>query len=101
MTAERWNTLTIFEQMSNISGEVTRLIQNKQAVDNGNTDKNYTDLYIKRIMDLIYLTLSDPKNQRRERELLDEFYEIERYIMGDVDADYISDYWEQYTKALG
>ena len=100
MTQERWNSLSLFEQMSNIGGEVDRLIYSKKNYDSGTVDKNYVNSYFKKIADLIYYTISDPKNAKRGRELLDELYEVERYTMGEVDEQYISSYWNQYTEAI-
>ena len=46
------------------------------------------------------MTYTDPKNFRRERELLEEENEILRWYNGEVDDDYIMRYWKQYTDAI-
>lgn len=45
-------------------------------------------------------TIRDPKNQGREKELLDEIHEIERYRAGEEADTYILRYWDQYTRAI-
>ncbi len=45
-------------------------------------------------------TIRDPKNQGREKELLDEIHEIERYRAVDEADTYILRYWDQYTRAI-
>lgn len=100
MTLERWEKMSLFEQLSNIHGEVERLISNKKSCDEGKTPQGNIDFYFRKIMDLTYLTLSDPKNRKRAPELIEEIYQIERYLMGEEDEDYIRRYWEQYTNAL-
>lgn len=37
---------------------------------------------------------------KRKKELIDEYYEISHYLEGKVSAQYILDYWNQYTKAI-
>ena len=100
MTKERWERLSLFEQMSNIDGEVERLIDTKNRCDAGQVPESYIDSYLRRILDLIHLTLSDPKNRRRGPELLEEFYQIECFLKGEVDEDYIRRYWKQFTAAV-
>ena len=98
MTQERWNRLTTFEQMSNIDGEVQRMV----AFITGGEMRKQEDIdrYFCRISDLVFRTISDPKNRERSPEILGELHEIERYLHGETDADYILRYWNVYTTAL-
>ncbi len=91
MTNERWFSLTLFEQLSNIAGDI------KRFMDSGD---DYSEFYFDKIKSLVNMTLADPKNKGREQELLDEISEIERYKKGEVDRDYIIRYWDQYTRAI-
>ena len=100
MTYETWNKLDIKEQLSNIHGEVTRLVRARNNYRSGRSNEDYTDSYIKKIDNLIFMTCIDPKNFRRERELLEEEHEIKRWYDGEVDDDYILRYWKQYTDAI-
>ncbi len=100
MTSEIWNKLDIKEQLSNIHGEVKRLIRAHNNFVNGVSKENHTNSYMQKVHTLIELTCSDPKNVGRENELFDEENEIKRWIQGEVDDDYILRYWEQYTNAI-
>ena len=100
MTAEVWNKLDIKEQLSNIHGEVKRLIRARNNYRNGTAKEDHTASYIEKIKKLIFLTCTDPKNFRRERELLEEEDEILHWYNGEVDDDYIERYWKQYTDAI-
>lgn len=100
MTCETWYKLDIKEQLSNIHGEVKRLIRARNNYRNGTAKEDHSDSYLEKIKKLIFMTYTDPKNFRRERELLEEENEILRWYNGEVDDDYIMRYWKQYTDAI-
>lgn len=100
MSKEVWYSLGIKEQMSNIHGEVVRMIRARNNCSSGRTSEDHTQSYVSKIHDLIVMTCEDPKNTQRERELLDEENEIKRWIDKEVDDQYILRYWEQYTNAI-
>ena len=104
MTQEIWNKLSFFEQLSNIDGEINRLIESHEASLADLSKKDYSDFYIDRILKLINMTFDDPKNKNKRicsKELIDEVCEIRRYTKGEVSSNYVKDYWKQYTEALG
>lgn len=76
MTSENWNKLEIKEQLSNIHGEIKRLVRARNNYINGVAKEDYTDSYMKKIHELIAMTCSDPQNAKRTRELFDEENEI-------------------------
>lgn len=94
MTQETWSSLSIFEQLSNIHGEIKRYIRAKNKVS------PYADDYYNKVKSLIEMTTADPKNINRTKEILDEAGELARFRNGEVDADYILRYWSPYTDAL-
>ncbi len=100
MTSERWSVLDIKEQLSNIHGEVKRLVRARNNYVNGISKEDFTASYMKKIHDLIIMTCDDPKNSRRKEELIDEENEIHRWLDGEVDDEYILRYWQQYTNAI-
>ena len=100
MTSDRWNKLDIKEQLSNVDGEVRRLVRARNNFTNGVAKEDHTESYINKINELIQLTCLDPKNARRKDELLAEENEIGRWLKGEVDDDYILRYWGQYTNAI-
>ena len=95
-----WNELTLFEQLSNIAGEVKRLVDCRTRFAEGKAKKDYYDFYFAKVKELVGRTIDDPKNIGRGQELLDEVNEIERYGRGEVEGEYILRYWDQYTKAI-
>ncbi|MGN0326222.1 MAG: hypothetical protein ACI4DW_07910 [Lachnospiraceae bacterium] len=96
MKLENWYKLSFFEQLSNIAGEVKRLIDNEN-----DGCKEYEEFYLNKIMTLIDATFSDTKNDiRRKKELLDEYEQILLYLNGEFSSDYIMSYWNEYTLAI-
>lgn len=64
LTAERWNKLSLFEQMANVGAEVGR------AINWIKKDKNRGESALSRGLELLDLTIKDGKNKKRLRELL-------------------------------
>ena len=103
MTQQMWNELSFFEQMSNIDGDVERLIRTHENYVTGKSDKDNSEFYLNKIIGLIKMTLLDDKNSSkgyRAIELYDEVEEIRQYLVGVYSADYIRNYWNSYTNAL-
>ena len=100
MTAERWYQLNIFEQMSNIAGEIKRFIDSRDSFARGETSTDYSGFYYDKAISLIDMTEKDPKNLRRFAEFEDDKEELRQLRDGEVSAEYIMDYWNQYTMAL-
>ena len=100
MDAERWYKYDIKEQMSNIHGEVVRLVRARNNYLSGKTSEDHTESYMDKIDRLINMTCEDPKNHGRERELISEENEIRRWLSGETDDRYILRYWEQYPNAI-
>ena len=100
MTKETWYSLTLKEQLSNIHGEVKRLIRARNNYLSGRSSQDYSETYLKKIHDLIEITCEDPKNIRRRPELAAEEDELSAWLNQEFEDDYILRYWEQYTKAI-
>ncbi|MBR6238248.1 MAG: hypothetical protein IKQ83_04285 [Lachnospiraceae bacterium] len=100
MTAEKWCELNIFEQMSNIAGEIKRYIDSRNSFARGETAKDYSGFYFDKAINLIDMTAKDPKNSRRLAEFEDDKEELRQLKEGEVSDEYIMDYWNQYTMAL-
>ncbi len=103
MDKKLWNSLSLFEQLSNIDGDVERLIRAHEQYLNNETKNDNGYFYLGKIKKMITLTFFDPKNQEKGYfaiELMDEVGELEKYLRGEYDADYIRRYWNQYTKAI-
>ncbi len=57
----RWNELTFFQQMANVGSEVIRAINWKEK------NKEYSQGFIDRGLELLDLTVKDKKNQNKNR----------------------------------
>lgn len=63
LASGKWFQLNLIEQFANIGSEVERTI--KWRVKN----KGYSDQAAKRVHELVWLTVSDPKNNQRLKEV--------------------------------
>ena len=103
MTQENWNNLTLFEQLSNIDGDVERLIRCHEKYLDGKSDTDNGWFYLENIKKMIKMILLDNKNINRGYigvELFDEADELKEYLNGNCSAEYIRSYWNAYTNAL-
>jgi len=63
LTQKRWNKFNIFEQMANVGSEVFRMLKWR------NRDKKNFEFAFERALELLDLTLADPKNRIRLKEI--------------------------------
>lgn len=63
LAAGHWQDLTLVEQLANIGSEVGRIISSKSNNSTG------SELAFNRTLELFELTVSDPKNKSRLREV--------------------------------
>lgn len=63
LASGRWYELNFFEQMANMGSEVERTILWREK------NKDYARLAFERALELLDLTISDPKNRSRLKEL--------------------------------
>ena len=85
MNKENWESLTFFEQLSNIDGDVERLIRAHNRFKDGQTETDQGYFYLDNIKKLIRMTFMDPKNAARGYcaiELMDEAEELRLYLEG-------------------
>jgi len=64
LAAGRWHELNLVEQLGNIGSEISRAIRARAA---GNRKR--MDRALDRALELFDLTIADPKNRRRLREI--------------------------------
>ena len=98
-----WDRLSFMEQLSNIDGEVERLLDDHTRYVFGISEQENSESYLDKINTLLKLTFNDPKNvdlRKYSKEFYDEVDEIKRFLSGEVDDDYIRRYWKQYTDAI-
>ncbi|MFA6065835.1 MAG: hypothetical protein WC707_01490 [Candidatus Babeliaceae bacterium] len=102
LTREHWFTFSLFEQLANVGCDIERTIYWKK---NGNLD--YSSKAFERALELLDLTIADPKNTRgalrelvRTREvLIDHFvYDNEYHTTDELWQKYFFDF--NYAAAL-
>jgi len=94
LSAGRWFKLTFFEQMANIGSEVERAIHWR------NKNNDYSSKAIERALELLDLTISNPKNKSHLKELtrlrealVDYFYSDNQFCSSDQ-------FWRNYFYAF-
>lgn len=65
ISSNRWFELSLIEQLANIGSDIERTIQWKKR---GNIE--YSQTAFERVLGQIYLTVEDPKNRKRLKEVL-------------------------------
>ncbi len=92
LISDRWFKFSLFEQLANVGADIERTIQWKQ---HGNID--YSKDAFERALELLNLTIADPKNSgaslkelvRVREALIDHFVYDNEYATAD-------DTWQQY-----
>ena len=49
MTKEKWNKLSLFEQLSNVAGDVERLVATKENYEQGISKEDFSDFYLNKV----------------------------------------------------
>jgi hypothetical protein len=95
LAAGRWRSLSLMEQLANVGSEVERAL-NWRSKNNS----AYSRMAIERALELLYLTIEDPRHRHRLKELtrlrevlLDDFFESNQF--GSTDKS-----WRNYFYAF-
>ncbi len=91
LASGRWFKFSLAEQMANIGSDVERAIQWKKA---GN--KEYSDKALERVLDLIDLTIADPKNRGRCKEIGRIRETFIDYLWYDNTYGFTEEFWQKY-----
>ena len=95
LAAGRWKELSFFEQMANIGSEVERTIQWKKK-----NNEDYSRRAFERTLELLDLTIADPKNKKRLKELLRVRETLADYFAFDNSYKSTEKYWRNYFLAF-
>lgn len=87
----RWFEMSLIEQLANIGSEIVRTINWKNK---GN--KDYSDKAFERALELIYLTVIDPKNRHRLKEITRTRECLIDYFAGNNIYHSSDKIWERY-----
>ena len=90
LTKKRWFEFSIFEQMANIGSEVYR------AISWRGKDQNLSRGAFWRALELIDLTVDDPKNKNRLKEILRMREVLVDYFVGDNQYHSTDESWQNY-----
>ena len=88
---ERWFELSLIEQLANVGADIERTIRWKQK---GNEE--YSRAAFDRALDLIYLTVEDPKNRGRLREILRTREALIDHFVYDNEYKTTTEQWQKY-----
>lgn len=93
LTQERWNTLSIHQQLANVGTDVSRAIRWKNK---GNLE--YSQQALDRALELLDLTIQDQKYKGRGalRELLRTREALKDYFLGDNQYFTNDEIWHNY-----
>lgn len=91
LAAGRWQTLSLAAQMANIGSEVERALnwRNKNNAE-------YSRLAVLRALELLNLTIADPRNRRRLKEITRVREALLDYFLGDNEFQSTEKSWRGY-----
>ncbi|HCJ67422.1 MAG TPA: hypothetical protein DHV62_08920 [Elusimicrobia bacterium] len=90
LSSGRWFELTFFEQMANIGSEVER------AINWRNKNNNYSSKAVERALELLDLTISNPKNKSHLKELTRLRETLVDYFYSDNQFSSSDQFWRKY-----
>jgi len=95
LAAGRWFKLSLLEQMANIGSDVERTISWKNK-----SDLAYSHQAFERALELIDLTVADPKNKGRRREILRTREALVDHFVCDNEYNSTDESWQNYFYAF-
>jgi len=90
LAAGRWRELGFFEQMAHIGSEVERTILWREK------NQDYSRKAFERALELLVLTIEDPKNKSRLRELTRLHEVLVDYFAGENQYSSSDQLWRNY-----
>jgi len=95
LAAGRWNDFSLMEQMAHIGSEVERAITWRQK-----NNPEYSRMAFERGLELLELTIADPRNRRRLKELTRLRETLLDYFMGENQFCSSEKSWKNYFYAF-
>ncbi len=96
LASGRWKDFSLMEQMANIGSEIERAIAWRQK-----NNPKYSQMAFERGLELLELTIADPRNRRRLKELTRVREALLDYFMGDNQFRSSEKSWRNYFYAFG
>ncbi len=92
LTLERWSKFSVFEQLANIGTDIARAFEGRKK-----QDINYSEKAFERAMELLDLTIADPKNRGTVLKELARVREaLKDYFVYDNEYQTTEAFWQQY-----
>lgn len=91
LAAGRWFQFSLIEQFANIGSEVERTIRYKQKGDHEDSQAA-----CQRALELLDLSIADPKNKKRLKEILRIRYMFADHYMGINEYNFTDEFWQKY-----
>jgi hypothetical protein len=91
LAAGRWQTFSLVEQLANVGSEVERAL-NWSAKNN----QEYSRLAIDRALELLSLTIADPRHRHRLKEITRLKEALLDYFLGDNEFGSTEKSWRNY-----
>ena len=91
LASGRWFTFSFIEQFANVGSDVERVVQWKKR---GNSE--YSNQAAERALELLDLTISDPKNRARLKEIVRVRDMFADHYMGINEFSFTDEYWQNY-----
>jgi hypothetical protein len=95
LAAGRWQKFSLIEQMANVGSEVERAINWK------NKDEKSSQLAFERALELLDLTMADPKNKKRITEIARVRETLCDYFLGGNQYRDSAQNWKNYFYLFG
>lgn len=91
LASGRWFELSLMEQLANVGSDVYRTILWKNK-----TDLEYSRQAFDRALELLDLTIADPKNRKRLKEILRVREALIDYFLYDNEYQSTDELWQNY-----
>lgn len=96
LAAGRWRSLSLIEQLANIGSEVERALNWRHRAN-----PIYSQRALERALELIDLTIADPRHRARLKEITRLREAILDYFLGENLYHSSEDLWRKYFYAFG
>lgn len=90
LSPERWFSFSLFEQLANIGMDIERTIQWR------NKNSTYSTQAFERALELLDLTIADPKNKKRLKEICRARYLLVDHFVYDNEYHTTDQQWQDY-----
>ena len=91
LVGERWNKLSVIEQMANVCCDIERAINWRNK-----GDLEYSRNAFYRALELLQFTIADPKNRKRLKELCRAKEALVDYFVYDNEYSSTDEAWQKY-----